>query len=85
MHSFDASNKCVRIFLGIILQLAEEDVLPAEAADVLLGFVREKDERIMSLYASFQYVHQSTAVQYVNVLYCALLFLCGVLCYYVVL
>jgi hypothetical protein len=39
---------------GIILQLAEEDVLPAEAADVLLGFVRQKDERITALYTLFQ-------------------------------
>jgi hypothetical protein len=42
------------LILGIILQLAEEDVLPAEAADVLLGFVRQKDERIMTLYTLFQ-------------------------------
>lgn len=42
---------------GIILQLAEEDVLPTEAADVLLGFVREKKENIMVLYEEFQSEH----------------------------
>jgi hypothetical protein len=36
------------------MQLAEEDVLPAEAADVLLGFVRDKDSRVIDLYTNFQ-------------------------------
>jgi hypothetical protein len=48
--------------LGIILQLAEEDVLPSEAADLLLVLVRDSDTRIIALYNAFQSEHDANGL-----------------------
>jgi hypothetical protein len=37
-------------------------VLPKEAADVLLGFVRERKENILSLYDEFQKEHDANGI-----------------------
>ena len=56
------------------MQLAEEDVLPAEAADVLLGFVRDKDSRVIDLYTNFQWVVYSSFLILHSSHYCCLYF-----------
>jgi hypothetical protein len=44
-------------------------VLPKEAADVLLGFVREKKENILALYDEFQREHDANGMYIYTYIY----------------
>ena len=48
-----------RALRGIVVQLAQEGVLPSEAADMLMSMIREKDAKILAIYTKFQTTHDA--------------------------